>query len=236
LQLTAACHLGALKKAIASLQTYYEDLSKLGDTAKQNLDYPYQLHFKSLSDSSAHQFNYKSKIEGKLVFEAKLENGDSACVKFVRRYSRDAHEECTRLGCAPTLRGFQCLPGGWFRVMVIMDFLDGKHYCPLDNSYLSEVLYKEMKTLVRLHQAGFIHGDMRTVNTMVRKDESSKFILVDFDWAGKIEEAWYPPNVNTSPGLRRPHGAIDGELILAEHDLEMLKVMFEGLGWEHSIS
>ena len=45
---------------------------------------------------------------------------------------------------------------------------------------------------------------------------------MDFDWSGEIGEVRYSMNVNRGPGLRRPKGALDGELILADHDIEIL--------------
>ena len=54
-------------------------------------------------------------------------------------------------------------------------------------------------------------------------------MLVDFDWVGKIGEVCYPINVNTDPALGRPAGAYDGEVIKADHDMDMLREIFEGL-------
>jgi tRNA A-37 threonylcarbamoyl transferase component Bud32 len=39
---------------------------------------------------------------------------------------------------------------------------------------------------VALHQAGYVQGDIRDANIMVRKDGSLGFMLIDFDWAGEI--------------------------------------------------
>lgn len=57
---------------------------------------------------------------------------------------------------------------------------------------------------------------------MVKKFSVSKFMLLDFDWAGEIWKVTYPPNVNVGPGLRCPDGAFAGALVLAEHDINML--------------
>lgn len=56
-----------------------------------------------------------------------------------------------------------------------------------------------------------------------RPFEAIRRLLLDFDWAGRIGEARYPMNLNRSEGLRRPDGACDGALILADHDIEMLE-------------
>ena len=60
---------------------------------------------------------------------------------------------------------------------------------------------------------------------MVERDGLG-FMLLDFDWAGKIGEAKYPMNVYVGPDLWRPNEVCDGELIRAEHDLQMLNALF----------
>lgn len=67
---------------------------------------------------------YKKQIsERQLVFFGfeGPDKGPPICIKFVRQhsYSLDAHDYCVSLGCAPTLRGFETVVGGWS--MVIMD-------------------------------------------------------------------------------------------------------------------
>ncbi|KAG2125665.1 hypothetical protein DEU56DRAFT_715527, partial [Suillus clintonianus] len=76
--------------------------------------------------------------------------------------------------------------------------------------------------LQSLHQEGYVHGDIRDMNVMVKRDRSTGFKLVDFDWSGKIGEIRYPMNVYRGGRLWRPDGADDGQLILAEHDVQML--------------
>jgi serine/threonine protein kinase len=125
------------------------------------------------------------------------------------------------MGFAPTLRGFEPIAGGW--KMVIMDVIGGG-YCEL-KSPTPALLDKIKDKLVRLHQEGYVHGDVRDVNIMVEQN-GSDFMLLDFDWAGKITKVRYPPNVYIGHGLWRPEGAYDGELIKADHDLQMLDALF----------
>ncbi|KAI6044470.1 hypothetical protein EDC04DRAFT_2561304, partial [Pisolithus marmoratus] len=44
------------------------------------------------------------------------------CIKFVKRYSANAHWFCASKGHAPELLMIKKLPGGWY--MVIMEALD----------------------------------------------------------------------------------------------------------------
>jgi hypothetical protein len=54
-------------------------------------------------------------------------------------------------------------------------------------------------------------------------------MLFDFEWSGEIGKVRYPMNVGRGPGLERPAGVIDGELILADHDMDMLQIMFRNV-------
>jgi RIO-like serine/threonine protein kinase len=109
--------------------------------------------------------------------------------------------------------------------MVTMDVVGDGYRC-FDGASRGDRLYEEMREkLAGLHQAGFVHGDVRDTNVMVLQG-SPGFMLVDFDWAGQIGEVQYPMNVNRGPDLVRPDGAYDGELIMADDDMEMLAIMF----------
>jgi len=128
--------------------------------------------------------------------------------------------------------------------MVIMDALDISDaqqpgsYRPLREIDVSDrqPLKKAITSLIEeLHNynGGYVHGDLRDTNLFVGDNKS--FMLLDFDWAGPIETARYPMNVNRE-GIRRPDGARDGEKILVQHDLDMLKYIFsiEEDSWERA--
>lgn len=110
--------------------------------------------------------------------------------------------------------------------MVVMDFIDDGVYCDLEDSPNKASFESEVRNKVTsLHQAGFVHGDIRTTNIMVKKNGSPGIMLVDFDWAGEIKKVRYPMNVNFVD-IKRPSGARDNELIMAEHDVKMIDFMF----------
>jgi serine/threonine protein kinase len=126
------------------------------------------------------------------------------------------------MGFAPALKGFETIPGGWY--MVVMDAMSD--FC-LFWERPSATLYEPLKEkVVALHQRGYVHGDLRDTNLMVRKNGKPGLVLIDFDWAGEIGKVRYPMNVNRGPDLKRPDGVYDGELITAEHDIDMLNIMF----------
>ncbi|CAJ0634520.1 2430_t:CDS:2 [Entrophospora sp. SA101] len=49
-----------------------------------------------------------------------------------------------------------------------------------------------------LHSNGFVHGDLRSPNIMIGKNNQMKFL--DFEWADKEGEATYPMLLNTEFG------------------------------------
>jgi len=224
-RMSAARCFGAAKKAILTLESYYKhELHDVGTADRQYLAFPYPTEYVSLGDSTVQSFTYTCHLDkNKLLFKAKIDNND-LCIKFVRCYSKEAHLKCSSLGFAPLLRGFEHVSGGWY--MVVMDFIDDSyqelHDSPSKDSFHLEVRQK----VIRLHQEGYVHGDIRTTNVMVKKNGDPGIILVDFDWAGVIGEVRYPMNVNIVD-VKRPNGAYDNELITLEHDLAMVEIAFE---------
>jgi hypothetical protein len=126
----AARHLGALKSAIRSLHKYYDfDLQVINALAdRPDPRFPHQAEYTSLATNETHHFKYVFQQSEKLVFFGQTDDGKSICIKFVRSYSKNAHEICASMGIAPELKGFQVVPGGWH--MVIMDVVAEKLVAP----------------------------------------------------------------------------------------------------------
>jgi len=227
MRMRAARFFGATKKGIFALKNYYEHrlpcITALHPEKRPNLAFPHPTHYISLDDRMSHAFKYLSQPDkNKLVFYG-ITGNEKICIKFVRRYSKEAHMTCSKLGFAPALRGFQEIPGQWY--MVVMDYI-GDEYHGLDESPLKASFEPAIRSKVSLlHQEGFVHGDIRTTNVMVEKIGVLKVMLLDFDWAGVIGQVTYPMNVNNET-VKRPWGAHDGELIKAEHDIAMIDFMF----------
>jgi len=80
-----------------------------------------------------------------------------------------------------------------------------------------------------LHAAGYVRGDVRETNIMVKRDgvDSNGLrdaILVDFDWAGQENIVRYPSNITLNhPNLWRPESVERGGLISSVHDDKMLE-------------
>jgi serine/threonine protein kinase len=227
-------HLGAFRKATKSLEQYYENLKASGSSAissKYNPTFPYPTSY--TSGLTEHTFTYLSELpsEHNFVFFGRLDSNDQKlCIKFTHQYGEDVHRFCAEKGHAPRLRAIQRLPGGFY--MVVMDDI-GEEYIDLhifveDHPEIrSSSAYTDLKDNIRrflekMHQAGWVHGDLRSTNVMVKKSGlDGSFLFIDFDWSGKNQEVVYPSFLNTT-GVQRPEGADDGEPILALHDVEML--------------
>jgi serine/threonine protein kinase len=233
----AARCFGAFKKAVEKLENYYKnELPAIEERSMQpEQPFPYKCDYQSLENNATVRFKYKDQpIPKKLLFLADTDKGSKKCIKFTRRYSKDAHLSCASQGYAPSLRGFEALPGEWY--MVVMDLVDIDVYKPysIRNMTSSSANFpsvaqlrpKVEEIIKHLHRNGLVHGDVRDSNLLVRTDDEVGCMLVDFDWAGKEGEVHYPINVNRI-GITRPDEARDGLPIKKEHDLEMIKIMFD---------
>jgi hypothetical protein len=109
----------------------------------------------------------------KPLFAAETADDERICVKFVRHYSKDVHKFCASKGFAPKLEGFEELPGGWY--MVVMEMI-AEDYCRLMDFPTPYSHYDDIATkLASLHQASYVHGDIRNTHIMVKKDGSLGF-------------------------------------------------------------
>ena len=153
---------------------------------------------------------------------------DTLCVKFTRWYSEDAHRFLAQLGYAPQLRAVMQLHGGWN--MVVMDYSEYKQLCDpnlqISDELRHTIMAKVSEAVQKLHDAGFVHGDIRPPNVLVdsrmlTSKDGIKIHFIDFDWAGRQGEAVYPMRVNRVT-VWRPEGASDGKPILVEHDMAMV--------------
>ncbi|KAG1758953.1 hypothetical protein EV702DRAFT_986033 [Suillus placidus] len=231
---TAARHMAAFRKAVRTLERHYETLppdSELVSKLSHPTIFPYPTSFTSLDDNSTIVFKYREHLEedgGKskrLIFFGTLDEGDAEvpiCIKFVQDYSRDAHMHCAEAGVSPRLRGFEQLPGGWY--MAVMDRL--VEYDVLADLPIGELLPRSVfdsigNQLGTLHARRLVHGDIRDTNILLKREDRTQFMIIDFDWAGVADVVRYPAYVNYRD-VERPHDARDGLPIKAAHDEAML--------------
>ncbi|KAG1795983.1 uncharacterized protein HD556DRAFT_1290262 [Suillus plorans] len=250
LQVMAARTFGALKIAVEKLTNLYSCHIPTVEFKNQSPGYPHPRSYiiNPTSTDGIQEFSYDETqiLRDQLIFFGET-FGDAAgskiCIKFVRHYSPEAHKFCAGKGRAPKLIAYDPLPGGWN--MVVMDALDidDDYFPQRPGSYrqLSKMAVVDRQPLKaaitsliqELHNAGYVHGDVRDANFVVK--DNKDFMLLDFDWAGPKQETHYPIRVNRTD-IRRPDDARDGEKITTEHDLEMLNFVFdpEQDGWKSS--
>jgi len=168
-----AASLDAFLKAIPRLEAHYAQLASIApipflDPSLLDRAYPYKTSYEDENDQHIN-FSYRRRITETLVFVAEPDKSSdkdlgTLCVKFTRRYSEDAHRFLAQLGYAPRLRAVMRLLGGWN--MVVMDYSEYTQLCDPMLQILDELRHTMMakvsEAMQNLHDAGFVHGDIRS--------------------------------------------------------------------------
>jgi serine/threonine protein kinase len=178
-------------------------------------------------------FNYIKRLSDiRLVFTARTKQEKDVIVKFGSgHYGVKAHQEAFTAGLAPAILSYSHLPGGMW--MVVMEPLEN-NFKPCDEfNELSDSLMKAVSTsLDRFHALGYVHGDLRDSNVFVRKctgpsnDVTWECKLIDYDWAGREGDVKYPLGVYCNDSVWRPEKYMDGKLITAQGDRQMVEEFF----------
>jgi hypothetical protein len=194
--------------------------------------------FPSFQDAQdeEHTLTFQERLSSdKLLFEALDENSRELCVKIVYRpYGEDVHRLLSDEGMAPEILGVSRIDGG--PTMIVMEMLSQPwqtlHIFAQFNSRwrskrVQRAMRKRLEEMVdKLEAAGFVHGDFRAGNIMVKPGEEELAGLIDFDWAGKAGEVHYPLNCNYSD-IQWPGGPASA--IELGHDRSMLETEWESL-------
>lgn len=236
-----AASLDALVLAVNNIEAHYKSIE-----AEANVNFPPKRYDRDLQKARGYpflssyedngqemSFMYNERLhKEKLVFSAAIVNkpdSDEFVVKFTPWYSEDAHNCLASHNLAPRLRRCGQISADW--TVVIMDIskypvLFGLELSDVDKE---RVRHKVMDAARRLHQEGFVHGDIREANVLIDVESLTsndlKIHLIDFDWAGPIGEAKYPVDVNKI-AVRRPDGVKGGGLITEQHDIEITSFLF----------
>lgn len=132
-------------------------------------------------------------------------------VKFCKSYSQDAYGYLASKSSAPKFIALEQLTDGW--LMVVMEYVDG---CLGDAA--TEKPFTALRNAVHtLHEAGFVHGDLRPNNIILTSD-SVRIIDFEWPWAGVAEQAVHPFLMNHTD-VKWPEGARDGQPIKQDHDM-----------------
>jgi len=115
--------------------------------------------------------------------------------------------------------------GGW-KIIVMED-----RYELLTLHETTKVKNAVKDAVIRMHNAGFVHGDLRCENILCRKkqriDDNNVQVdiaIIDLDWAGGVDQKTtiYPSFLN--PEITR-HDDACGHQILQEHDNYMVNLL-----------
>ena len=235
----------ALRQTLPALREFYQeiyrvtpiDLSKPGEPHSRL--YPYPSSFQK--DGLEVKFTFVRALEddaGCVAFRARTEGVEpqNIVVKFVSRYGVNVHKFLASRELAPQLHYFGPLPGLVTSAARPQDFLPLMYMVVMDYiepSHTPDDARKQLEAALRmLHDERYVLGDLREPNILF--DENGKLKLIDFDWAGRYEKdtdhdaspvgddcfARYP--LGMSSDIRWPQGAGDLELIVPQHDIEML--------------
>ena len=185
-----------------------------------------------------------SKAPTNITFLVRVKStNQNLVVKFVDRYGVGAHELLADAGMAPRLlycglldgkndtrNAGSCAEGrvndsglyiGPTR-MVVMEYIEGTTAAKSPH-WPNDAREQVKEALQKLHAAQFVHGDLRGPNVIF---SGGKAFLIDFDWAGRVNEARYPRNLSGS--VKWPRAAEELEMmpILMDHDRFMLDQLF----------
>ncbi|KAJ7102529.1 hypothetical protein B0H15DRAFT_815035 [Mycena belliarum] len=217
--------IAALRRACSSLLERYPGLA----TDKQlQAEFPFPRSFEY--NNATVSFTYTTALEDKRVYRALVDETKAPIiVKYTLRYSEAAHSLASSLGFAPTLLSIGRVEEWW---MVVMEDVS-KDYTTLavvksQGRDAHGIPGSVKQALQRLHQARYVHGDVRDINVLVRKSDRPsvdrpQFFLIDWDWAGLVGEAVYPIALN--PEVLRPDGAVAGAIIQMAHDEGMADLL-----------
>jgi serine/threonine protein kinase len=106
--------------------------------------------------------------------------------------------------------------------MVVMEHIDGTNGEDLKADERPQDTYTQLRAMIQtLHDSSYVFGDLRPPNVMF---SGTKVFLIDFDWAGKEGEVFYPTQLGE--GITQHCEGRDLELIKKEHDLALLDHYF----------
>src|SRR6185369_17812812 len=99
------------------------------------------------------------------------------------------------LHIAPEIYGHMHLPGNWY--MIVMEYMSD--FQTLAECMPNRLIMDTIKSAMdQLHSAGYVHGDLRSNNIMVRYLNTTSLPavrFVDWDWACEHEQVKYPISI-----------------------------------------
>jgi tRNA A-37 threonylcarbamoyl transferase component Bud32 len=147
-------------------------------------------------------------------------------VKFADQYCPELHHFCAQRGHAPKLLGYGTMPGGW--KVVVMEFVEHDRDQLVQHALQHWATWEQDLTrLVQdFHGQGFVHGDLRVANFIIPTDRPETIKLIDFDWAGKVGNVYFPTPLLNEELVDE---TMESLLITKAHDIRVLNAALGGL-------
>ncbi|KAI3636803.1 hypothetical protein MIR68_005070 [Amoeboaphelidium protococcarum] len=166
------------------------------------------------------EFEYKLEMDP-MMYEAQIKSTDTmVIVKFCTKYNEEVHRLCHQHGFAPNLYSVSRV-GHYF--MVVMEKLDMRRI-RIDDRKNPSLITQAKHIISTLQQKGYVHGDMRETNVLIRTD-TEQLVLIDYDWAGVHGVSVYAPFLNMDE-IAWPPGVEPGKPMLMEHDECLMRRLF----------
>ncbi|QRV97647.1 Tyrosine kinase [Ceratobasidium sp. AG-Ba] len=225
-----------VKDTITELLDYYTSIS----SGSPGLQDPMRFfpHVRKYSNDGGQitDFTYTGFINdstSRPTFTAVTGSGKQIIVKFAEQYNFDAHMALAEKELAPALLSYQ--PPGHSRGLhcIIMERVQAVSLhewraAPSTNRRLEGAQKDVQRALEILHNNNWVFGDLRSPNVLViEKEESTRGMLVDFDWCGEHGVGRYPATMNDDARIGWPDGAGRRGLMMKQHDLDMFQKLFK---------
>jgi len=207
------------------LRDVAEEVKVIND--KLQLGFPYLRTFKE--GQVTVNFKYRTQVDQKdRVFTADEEGGQGRklIIKFCQTYSNEVHQLLAEKSLAPRLYGIEKVAGGWLMVVMeeIQDAVPWSRESHAEVEALKDQLQQVLATLSPKEGQQYVHGDLRPPNVLVK--DNKQIYIIDFEWAGKVDQARFPGIINS-----KVFSKVDGKaggLITQKMDRSMLKFLLTG--------
>ena len=166
--------------------------------------------------------------------------GQRLVIKFVDRYGVEAHDLLAQENMAPRLLYCGSLDGendvrdspshaegriecGLYVGPLRMVVMDRVEHVQAKDDWPGDAREQIKAAIDKLHERDLVFGDLREPNVLFSEDSA---FLIDFDWAGKANEARYPRGLSTDVDWPDEVVRLERRPIEARHDDHMLDKLF----------
>ncbi|QRV96255.1 Tyrosine kinase [Ceratobasidium sp. AG-Ba] len=226
----------AAKDCIIELSSYYAALSNAPPTPLDPMRFFPHVRQYDAPDGTVTEFTYTGYIDkstSRPVFTALTKSKKDIIVKFSERYNIAAHRLLAEKRLAPAVLFYGSPKHSQGLHCIIMERVPSvslhKWYTTHTTSVGLEKAQKDVQTaLETLHSKNWVFGDLRSPNVLIiGQEDSTRGMLVDFDWCGQDGLDHYPATMNDDQTIDWPDGAERGGLMKKEHDLDMFNKLFK---------